>query len=44
MIEEWVPFMKLSVLGYGAYFEAFYPPGKQLVGGGVDVEHIAWPD
>jgi hypothetical protein len=34
-LEEWVPFMRFSVLGFAAYFDAFYPPGKQLVGGAL---------
>lgn len=42
-IEEWAPFMRMSVLAYASYFEAFYPAGKRPVGGGVDVETIAWP-
>ena len=42
-LAEWEPFVKMSVLCYAAYFEAFYPPGQQLVGGGVDVETIEWP-
>ncbi len=43
-IEEWKPFMEMSVRGFGAYFDAFYPPGYQVVGGGVDVKWIPWPE
>ena len=43
-ISDWEPFLKLSIAAYSVYFDLFYPPGEQLVGGGVDVESIAWPD
>jgi hypothetical protein len=42
-IAEWTKFVKLSVLGYQAYFQAFYEPDEQLVGGSVDVVSLDWP-
>lgn len=42
-IEEWTKFVKLSVLGYEAYFQAFYEPDEQLVGGSVNVVALEWP-
>lgn len=41
---EWERFFRFSILVYAAYFEAFYPAGQRPVGGGVDVETVAWPD
>jgi hypothetical protein len=41
-IGEWTKFIRFSVLGYEAYFRAFYEPDEQLVGGGVDVEALEW--
>jgi hypothetical protein len=43
-IPEWTKFIRLSVLGYEAYFRAFYDADEQLVGGGVDVVSLDWPD
>ena len=40
---EWRKHMRMSVLAYGAYFEAFYPPFEQYVGGGADVVAVPWP-
>ena len=34
----------MSVLTYGAYFEAYKGPGEQYVGGGADVVSLAWPE
>lgn len=42
-LEEWSKHVKMAVLGYGAYFEAFYEPYKQYVGGGADVVWAKWP-
>ena len=42
-IEEWAQFIRFSVLGYEAYFRAFYEPDQQPVGGDVDVVSIPWP-
>ncbi len=33
----------MAVLGYGAYFGAFYEAFEQYVGGGADVMSVAWP-
>ncbi len=40
---EWEAQVRMSVLTYGSYFQAFKGPTEQLVGGGVDTEAIAWP-
>jgi hypothetical protein len=40
---DWEQHARYWVLLFGAYFEAFYPPDQQYVGGGVDVVSIAWP-
>jgi hypothetical protein len=42
-LEEWEKHVKLAVLGYGAYFGAFYLPFEQYVGGGADVLSVRWP-
>ncbi len=42
-LDEWARHLKMSVLVYGAYFEAFYAPYEQYVGGGADVVWAAWP-
>ena len=36
-LDEWSRHTKMQVLMYGAYYEAFHPPGAQFVGGGADV-------
>jgi hypothetical protein len=41
--EEWERHLRMSVLVYGAYFDAFYPAYEQYVGGGADVVWAAWP-
>jgi len=33
----------MSILTYGAYFEAYRGVGEQYVGGGADVVSIPWP-
>ncbi len=43
-LEEWSRHTKMQVLMYGAYYEAFHPPGAQYVGGGADVLTVPWPD
>lgn len=35
--------LKMKILTYGAYHESFYAENEQYVGGGVDVESLAWP-
>jgi hypothetical protein len=42
-LEEWSKHLRMAVLGYGAYFGAFYAPFEQYVGGGADVVSVAWP-
>lgn len=42
-LEEWAKHVKMAVLAYGAYFEAFYEPFEQFVGGGADVVWAEWP-
>jgi len=43
-LEEWTRHLRLTILTYGAYFEAFKTPFEHYVGGGVDVVSLAWPD
>ncbi|MEP7341527.1 MAG: hypothetical protein ABI977_27595 [Acidobacteriota bacterium] len=40
----WERQVRLSVLLYGAYFQAFKEPFEQDVGGGADVLSIPWPE
>jgi hypothetical protein len=42
-LSEWSKHLKMAILGYGAYFAAFYEPFKQYVGGGADVVSAGWP-
>jgi hypothetical protein len=42
-LDEWEKHVRLAVLGYGAYFSAFYLPFQQYVGGGADVISVPWP-
>jgi hypothetical protein len=42
-LRDWEKHVRLSILGYGAYFGAFYEPFEQYVGGGADVVSIPWP-
>jgi hypothetical protein len=41
---DWTKHIRLSILGYGAYFGAFYEPFQQYVGGGADVVSAPWPE
>lgn len=43
-LEEWAQHVRIAVLGYSAYFGAFFAPWEQYVGGGADVVHVPWPD
>ena len=43
-IEEWERHLRLGILTYGAYYEAFHGPGEHYVGGGVDTVHLPWPE
>jgi hypothetical protein len=42
-LEEWSKHLRMSVLGYSAYFGAFYTSFEQYVGGGADVVAVPWP-
>lgn len=42
-LAEWEKHVKMQILMYGSYFEAFHETGKRSVGGGVDVVSLAWP-
>jgi hypothetical protein len=42
-LQEWARHLRMSVLVYGAYFDAFYRPYEQYVGGGADVVWSEWP-
>lgn len=42
-LEEWAKHVKMAVLTYGAYFQSFYEPFEQYVGGGADVVWAKWP-
>jgi len=42
-IADWEKHVKMQVLMYAAYYEAFYPKNSQFVGGGADVISIPWP-
>jgi hypothetical protein len=35
--------LRMAVLGYSAYFGAFYASFNQIVGGGADVVSVPWP-
>ncbi|NPV00980.1 MAG: hypothetical protein HPY53_06335 [Brevinematales bacterium] len=43
-LDEWTKHVRMQVLMYGAYYEAFYPEGKRMVGGGADVLSLPWPE
>ncbi len=43
-LEEWEKHIRMQILMYGAYYEAFHSKGKQYVGGGADVISLPWPD
>jgi hypothetical protein len=42
-LREWSNHLRMAILTYGAYFEAFYEPFQQFVGGGADVVWAARP-
>jgi hypothetical protein len=42
-LDEWAKHLRMAVLGYSAYFGAFYAPYEQYVGGGADVVYVPWP-
>ncbi len=43
-LDDWAKHVRMQVLMYGAYFDAFHPEGERYVGGGADVISTAWPD
>lgn len=43
-IDEWSKHVRMQVLMYGAYYEAFHKEGQRYVGGGVDIVSLQWPD
>lgn len=40
---EWQQHLKMAILTYGAYYQAFRGPGEQYVGGGADTVGLDWP-
>lgn len=42
-LDEWSKHLRMAVLGYSAYFGAFYSSFNQVVGGGADVVSVPWP-
>ncbi len=43
-IDDWAKHVRMQILMYGAYFEAFHPPTEQFVGGGADALWLPWPE
>jgi hypothetical protein len=41
-LHEWEQHLKMTVLTYGAYYQAFRGPGEQYVGGGADTVSLDW--
>jgi hypothetical protein len=42
-LPDWERQVRMSILTYGAYFQAYKGPSEQFVGGGVDTVSIEWP-
>lgn len=42
-LREWEQHVRMTVLTYGAFFQAFRKPGEQFVGGGADTVCLEWP-
>jgi hypothetical protein len=42
-LAEWEKHLRMAVLGYSAYFGAFFASYEQYVGGGADVVSVPWP-
>jgi hypothetical protein len=40
---EWQQHLRMTILTYGAYYQAFRGPGEQYVGGGADTVSLTWP-
>ena len=43
-LTEWSKHVRIAVLGYNAYFGAFFTPYEQNVGSVADVVHVPWPE
>jgi hypothetical protein len=43
-LEEWSKHVRMQVLMYAAYYEAFKSSDQQYVGGGADVMSLPWPE
>lgn len=41
---DWERRVRMSILMYGAYFQAYKEPHEQYVGGGADTVSIPWPE
>ena len=42
-LDEWAKHLRMAICTYGSYFDAFYEPFEQFVGGGADVVWASWP-
>lgn len=42
-LSDWERQVRMAVLTYGAYFQAYKGPHEQLVGGGADILSLEWP-
>lgn len=42
-LDQWTSQARMSVLVYSAFWQRFYPPNEQFVGGGADVFSLPWP-
>jgi hypothetical protein len=42
-LADWEKHLRMQVLMYASYFQAFHPEGQRYVGGGVDIVSIPWP-
>ncbi len=43
-LDEWAKHVRMAVLTFAAYYEAFREPYERVVGGGADVVWARWPD
>lgn len=43
-LSDWERQVRMSILTYAAYFQAYKKTNEQLVGGGVDTIWMPWPD
>lgn len=43
-LDEWAKHVRMQILMYGAYYEAFHSEGERYVGGGADVLYVPWPE